>query len=129
MPVTATSARLSPIGTARFAVEYNRVGKLNWPDLVTFVRRNARIISMETDPDTGTVSIVGSQGIKMIDPATIERVGVDSRGLLRITTNAEVLEHNADSVRSGPQGYMMYDWKIDGVRGQEPRFKARLRAH
>lgn len=122
-------SKVEPSGLARFSVEYNRLGKLNWPDLVTFVRRNARIISMETDPDTGTVTITGSQAIKMIDPETIERVGLNSRGLLRVTTDAEVLEHNADSVRRGPQGYTLYDWKIDGVRGQEPKLKARLRAH
>lgn len=122
-------SKVESIGTARFAVEYNRFGKLNWPDLVTFVRRNARIISMETDPESGTVSIRGSQAIKMIDPATIERIGMTSRGLLRVTTDADVMEHNADSVRQGPQGYTLYDWKINGVRGQEPYLKARLRAH
>ncbi|EKV31503.1 hypothetical protein C882_3876 [Caenispirillum salinarum AK4] len=122
-------SKVEPTGTARFAVEYNRLGKLNWPELVTFVRRNARIISMETDPETGTVSVRGSQAIKMIDPETIERIGLNSRGLLRVTTNAEVIEHNADSVRSGPRGYTLYDWNINGVRGQEPRLKARLRAH
>lgn len=121
--------KVEPAGVARFSVEYNRLGKLNWPDLVTFVRRNARIISLETDPATGTVTITGSQAIKMIDPSTIEQMGVDSRGLLRVTTDAEVLEHNADSVRPGPLGYTRYDWKIDGVRGQEPRLKARLNAH
>lgn len=122
-------SRVEPVGPGRFSVTYNRLGKLNWPDLVTFVRRNARIITMETDPDTGTVTITGSQAIKLIDPATIERIGLNSRGLFRVTTNAGVVEHNADSVKPGPEDYTIYDWNIDGVRGQEPRLKARLRAH
>lgn len=122
-------SRVVPSGPARFSVTYNRVGKLGWPDLVTFVRRNARILAMETDPDAGTVTITGSQAIKMIDPETIERIGLNSRGLLRVTTEAPVLEHNADSVRRGPQGYTIYDWNINGIRGQEPRLVARLRAH
>ncbi len=112
-------------GPGTFSVEYNRVGKLARPDLVTFVRRNARIITMQTDED-GLVSLSASQAIKLIPPETIEQAGLNSRGLLRVTTNARVLEHNADSVRPGPQGFMLYDWKINGVRGQEPRMKAQL---
>lgn len=114
-------------GPGTFAVEYNRLGRLSRPDLVTFVRRNARILSMQTD-ETGQVTITGSQAIKMIDPGVIERAGLNSRGLFRITTNAPVVEHNADSVRPGPQGYTLYDWNINGVRGQEPHFIARLDA-
>lgn len=114
-----------PVGPGTFAVEYNRVGRLDLPDLVTFVRRNARIISMQTAED-GTITVTGSQAIKMIPPETIERAGLNSRGLFRITTNAEVIRHNADSVRLGPEGYVIYDWNINGVRGQEPHFEAKL---
>ncbi|GAA0569698.1 hypothetical protein [Caenispirillum bisanense] len=113
------------IGPGAFTVEYNRIGKLARPDLVTFVRRNARIISLQTD-EQGVVSMTASQAIKLIPPEAIEQAGLNSRGLLRVTTNARVLDHNADSVRPGPQGFMLYDWKINGVRGQEPRLKAQL---
>lgn len=124
----ARDSNFSTVKVARpgtFAVEYNRIGRLGRPDLVTFVRRNARVISMQTD-ETGMVTVTGSQAIKMIQPETIERAGLNSRGLFRITTNAPVIEHNADSVRQGPQGYLLYDWNINGVRGQEPHLVARL---
>jgi hypothetical protein len=104
-------------GDGSFKVAYERQGRLQPSDMVTFVRRNAIILEMRASPD-GRVTINGSS-LKTGDAETATAMGLDIQGEFRIITDGLVTEHNATSVRRY-QGYNLYIWKIDSAFSPAP---------
>ena len=57
----------------------------------------------------------------------LENIGMQTRGLFRIVTDAPVSEHNASAVRPAPMpGYVMYDWKLSSFRQPAPKLTLQL---
>lgn len=106
-------------GMGRFFVRYQREGWLDDRDTVTFVRRNAVILSMRTKDGVMSVAV---QGLGASDSQRIMGLGLDVKGELRVVTNAQVLEHNATMIKPFA-GYMVYIWKIDSIVSPPPRIK------
>ena len=76
--------------------------------------------------EAGNVEVNGS-GRAATYAKNFEAVGIKSLGLLRITTDAEVLEQNAGFSRaSTTPGYTQYDWRRRNLTDPPPRFVARL---
>jgi hypothetical protein len=114
------------LGKGRYRVRYEREGRFAGNhQMVTFVSRQEPIFRVLTT-ESGNVEVNGSgQGNKYAK--ALEEVGLNSSGLMRITTDAEVLEHNAQFERkSTAPGFTMYDWKPRTLRDPPPRFVAKL---
>jgi hypothetical protein len=117
---------VNSLGRGRFQVKYSREGRFfGAMQMVTFVSRQAPIFRIRTFED-GRVSVAGSgAGRQYADK--LKAVGLNTQGLFRIVTDAEVLEHNAEFVRaSSTPGYTIYDWRIRDFKDTPPRLIAKL---
>ncbi|TAL00214.1 MAG: hypothetical protein EPO08_14405 [Rhodospirillaceae bacterium] len=117
---------VNSLGRGRFQVKYEREGRfIGEHQMVTFVSRQAPIFRLRTFED-GRISVAGSgAGRQYADK--LEAVGLNSQGLFRVVTDAEVIEHNAQFVRaSTTPGFTVYDWRIRGFRDPPPRLIAKL---
>lgn len=106
------------LGKGRFLVKYEQQGVLDGNQLISFVRRNAPIISIKST-ENGMIAVYGA-AIKPSDAQRLTQVGIDMAGEFRVTTDARVLEHNASAVRAyGP--YTIYIWRIDNPLSPTPK--------
>jgi len=103
--------KIESMGQGRFKVEYEREGRMQVSQEVTFVRRNAIILLMKATPD-GKVTINGA-GLKPADAKTITDMGLDMKGQFDIITDGLVKENNATRVEPFQQ-YQRYVWVVEG---------------
>lgn len=97
-------------GKGRFAVEYERVGRLGKVQLTSLIRRDARLISLRS-MENGTI-IVKANAMKPSDAQILAELGLNMEGEFRITTDGNVVKHNATQVK--PFGTSkVYIWKIE----------------
>ncbi len=104
-------------GSGRFAVRYQREGSLDADALVTFVRRNANILSLKSK---NGVIVIRANALSATDSQRLMALGLQMRGEFRVVTDAEVLEHNANTVRPY-MGYLVYIWQVDNVLAPAPQ--------
>ncbi len=105
---------IEPQGNGRFRVFYERLGRFTGTRKVTFVRRSAEILGMETRTD-GTVHIRGG-GTNGRNPQELLDLRINPEGRLRIITNVPEVQQNAQKVTLGMPGYpdyRIYDWSLD----------------
>lgn len=108
---------LKRAGKGRFHVKYERMGRLEKVQLSALIRRDARMLALKSAQD-GTISIAGN-GVKPGDAQRMTELGINMRGEFRITTDGNVLRHNATEVR--PFGaYRVYIWKIENAFSPPP---------
>lgn len=111
-------------GMGRFFVRYEREGWLDQRDTITFVRRNAVILSLRSKNGVMSVAV---QGLSSAESQRMMGLGLDVKGELRVVTNAQVLDHNATQVKTYA-GYMVYIWKVDSVLSPPPRIQLKQEA-
>lgn len=104
-------------GKGRFHVKYERQGRLGKVQLSSFLRRDTRLISLKSNED-GTI-IVDANGVKSGDAQRMAELGITMEGEFRITTDGNVLKHNATEVRSFG-AYKVYVWKIENALSATP---------
>ena len=104
-------------GKGRFHVKYERQGRLGANQLVALIRRDARMLALKSKPD-GTI-IIDANGVKPGDAQRMAELGITMEGEFRITTDANVVNHNATEVRSFGQ-YKVYVWKIENALSLTP---------
>ncbi len=105
-------------GKGRFAVKYEREGRLDLVQLTSLLRRDSRILSMKANKD-GTIVVAGNS-VKAADAQQMAERGVTMKGEFRITTDANVIRHNATSVRTFGQ-YTVYVWRIENPLSPPPQ--------
>ena len=99
-----------------FRVKWQDQGDLLRAKMVTFIRRNAAMLTVSYADTTGLVSIYGASLTK----ENVERIaalGLGSEGQLRVITDAKVVSHNATSVIDNPKkgaNFKTYTWKVAG---------------
>jgi hypothetical protein len=108
---------LKRAGKGRFHVKYERMGRLGKVQLSALIRRDARMLALKSAED-GTIAIAGN-GVKPGDAQRMAELGISMRGEFRITTDANVLRHNATEVRPFGQ-YRVYIWKIENAFSPPP---------
>ena len=112
-------------GQGRFQVRYDRRGQISRTQVISFVRRNARIFELQATKN-GQVHFKG-RGTSDLQAEQLEDIGLRTRGLLRIVTDAPVHDHNATSVRQSQiPGYFIYDWRMTSFRQPEPKLTLQL---
>ena len=119
-------------------IEYHRRGifRVKWQDqgdlirakMVTFIRRNAAMLTVSYADTTGLVSIYGASLTKEnIDRVAALKLGTE--GQIRVITDAKVVSHNATSVADNPKkgaNFKTYTWKIAGFE-KPPKLTIALR--
>ncbi|MCR6632163.1 MAG: hypothetical protein NVV74_20115 [Magnetospirillum sp.] len=108
---------LKRAGKGRFHVKYERMGRLGKVQLTALLRRDARLIGLKSAED-GTIAIAAN-GVKPSDAQRMAELGISMRGEFRITTDGNVLRHNASEVRPFGQ-YKVYIWKIENAFSPPP---------
>jgi hypothetical protein len=93
---------------------------------INFVNRQNPIFRLKTFED-GRIGLFGSGQAKFY-AQRFEEVGLKMEGLVRVVTDAEVIEHNATFIRASPvPGFTQYDWRLRSLRDDPPRLIARLK--
>ncbi|MGE5546512.1 MAG: hypothetical protein ACM33T_06430 [Solirubrobacterales bacterium] len=108
---------LKRTGKGRFHVRYERTGRLGKVQLSAYLRRDARLLSLKSNED-GTI-IVSGNGVKPSDAQRMAELGLGMEGEFRVTTDANVIKHNATTVRPFGQ-YKVYIWKIENPLSPSP---------
>lgn len=109
--------RITPMGKGRFNVEYERVGRLGKVQLTSLIRRDARMLSLRS-LENGAI-VVRASSMKPSDAQILAQLGLNMSGEFRITTDANVVKHNATEVR--PFGTAkVYIWKIENALSPMP---------
>ncbi|ARJ65509.1 hypothetical protein WV31_07505 [Magnetospirillum sp. ME-1] len=97
-------------GKGRFAVEYERVGRLGKVQLTSLIRRDARLLSLRS-MENGAI-VIRANAMKPSDAQILAELGLNMEGEFRITTDGNVVKHNATQVK--PFGTSkVYIWKIE----------------
>jgi hypothetical protein len=109
---------ITALGRGRFNVTYSRQGRLGKEHLVALIRRDSRMLAMKSSPDN-RITIVASS-VKPTDADTMGKLGVSMQGEFRLTTDANVVEHNATEERR-MGNFKVYIWKIENVLSPVPR--------
>ena len=105
-------------GRGRFAVEYERAGRLGRVQLTALIRRDARMLALRS-LENGAV-VVAANAMKPSDAQILAELGLTMEGEFRVTTDANVVEHNATEVR--PFGTSkVYIWRIENPLSPMPR--------
>ena len=89
--------------------------------LVTFVRRNNNILSLKSEKG---VMVARAATMSASDGQRLMALGLNMKGEFRVITDAEVLEHNANTVRPYA-GYLVYIWQIENALAPPPRLVMR----
>jgi hypothetical protein len=111
-----------------FKVQWQNEGDLLTAKMVTFIRRNANMLSLSYVEDTGEMKVAGAS-ISTDNAKLLTQAGLGMDGELRVTTDAKVLAHNATLVRDNPAKgprFKTYVWKIVGF-GRSPSLVIALR--
>jgi hypothetical protein len=112
-----------------FRVKYERAGDLLQAKTMTFFRRNEYILGISYNSETGQISMLGKSLSRDIKDRLRES-GLDTSGELRVFTDANVVSHNATTVKPFPSkgpDYKMYTWKIQNLLAPTPALKIQAR--
>ncbi len=114
------------LGNGQFAVTYKRTGNLaTRAGLITFIRRNARILEIDSRPD-GKVTVKANTP-NMDKARPLAEAGLLIRGSLRVMSELRLMgQHNATAVYKDPNtDWIVYDWIIDGTKPVYPLIQFR----
>ncbi|MBB4285409.1 hypothetical protein [Roseospira goensis] len=111
--------RIEHEGAGRFRVFYQTTGHVEGDESYYFLRSNARVIAIVSRADG--VLVVRTHAISDENKNRLLAAGLDTRGKMRVATNRPVLQHNAQSRREGPGGFVYYDWTLRGLTDEPPR--------
>ncbi|MDX2144217.1 MAG: hypothetical protein SFV19_12750 [Rhodospirillaceae bacterium] len=118
---------VNSLGSGRFQVKYMREGQFaGAKQSFNFIARQGAMFRLRTTPDARV--ILAGSGQARIYADRFEEVGLKMQGLIRVVTDAEVIEHNATTVRqSRTPGFVQYDWRVRSLRDKPPKLVAKLK--
>lgn len=106
-----------------FKVNWKRQGDLFRARMVTFLRRNERLISIKYFKDKGTILVEGT-AIGATKAKKLMASGLNMQGQLRVRTDGRVIRHNATKVRRDKKrgnSVKIYSWTITSLFDPPPR--------
>ena len=112
------------LGHGRFRVKYlgpvrhgKAGGRLGQNELVSIIRRDVHMIRLKSNPDNQVVLL--AQSIRPTDAEALRSQGLNVNGEFRLTTDANVIQHNATEVKL-MGAYKVYIWKIENPLSPMP---------
>jgi hypothetical protein len=118
---------INSIGNGRYQVKFSKEGQFAGNrQSFSFATRQSAMFRLRTTEDARIILSASGQG--RMYAKRFEEVGLSMRGLFRVVTDAEVLEHNAQFVRATrTPGFTQYDWRIQSLRDMPPKLVAKLK--
>lgn len=105
------------LGNARYRVKYKRQSNILDHPSFSFVRRNAAFMMLKRGED-GLIRVEGDKPNKRYRDE-LKAKGYNIRGVVRVWTNARVLDHNAEQVIQGNP--TQYVWDILSFEQPTPK--------
>jgi len=105
------------LGNARYRVKYKRQSNILEHPSFSFVRRNAAFMMLKRGED-GLIRVEGDKPNKRYRDE-LKAKGYNIRGVVRVWTNARVLDHNAEQVIQGNP--TQYVWDIQSFEQPTPK--------
>ncbi|RVU36361.1 hypothetical protein EOI86_14210 [Hwanghaeella grinnelliae] len=105
------------LGNARYRVKYKRQSNILEHPSFSFVRRNAAFMMLKRGED-GLIQVEGDKPNKRYRDE-LKAKGYNIRGVVRVWTNARVLDHNAEQVIQGNP--TQYVWDIQSFEQPTPK--------
>jgi len=114
------------LGRGRYQVRYEREGRFQGTDqMVNFPSRQYAVFRISTNLRGEVTIAVSGRGYMYAD--SFEEVGLNTQGLFRVSTDGQVIDHNAQFIRQAPYpGFTMYDWRPRGFREVPPKIVVKL---
>lgn len=110
-------SEVSYLGQGRYRVKYRRQSNILKRPSFSFVRRNAPFMTVKRNAE-GLVTITGDRPNKKYRDELVAK-GFNTRGTVRIWTDARVIDHNAHEVIQGSS--TQYVWNIQSIQLPAPR--------
>jgi hypothetical protein len=109
--------KIEPKGRGRYSVKYERQGRLGQVQLVALIRRDARMLALRS-VENGAI-LIAANSIKPSDAQAMAELGLGMEGEFRVTTDANVVQNNATTVRDFGK-YRVYVWQIENALSPMP---------
>ncbi|HIJ42671.1 MAG: hypothetical protein QF511_06430 [Rhodospirillales bacterium] len=109
-----------------FKVHWEKKGDLLRTKMVTFLRRNANIISLKYVRTTGRITMTGT-AVAPSQAKRLSAMGLNITGELRLKTDANVVDHNATKVKKTKKHSKLYIWKLKSIFDPSPNLVISVR--
>ena len=110
-------SEVSYLGQGRYRVKYRRQSNILERPSFNFVRRNAPFMTIKRNAE-GLITLTGDRPNKQYRDELVAK-GFNTRGVVRLWTDARVLDHNANQVIQGNP--TQYVWDIRSIQQPAPR--------
>jgi len=108
------------LGKAKFKVKFERRGNIRREKTFDFVRFNSRFLGLKRLKDDTVVVFGGRPNPRALEQ--LEKAGLKANGVLRVWTNAQIKDHNAQDIKPAG-GLRIYIWTIKSLKQKPPRLK------
>ena len=109
-----------------FRIKWEKQGDILKSKMVTFLRRNENLFSVSYNKNKALVSMRGTS-ISQVNAQRLVDAGIGVQGILRVKTDARVIEHNAQNVKKGEGREKIYTWRINSPFDPSPKLFFNLR--
>lgn len=102
-----------------FNVSWHKTGDLLHSKMISFIRRNEKLLTLKYVKTTGEISMSGTS----LSNAQAERLtnrGLNIGGTIKVRTDARVVRHNATSVVDNGMRWYTYTWRLRSVYDPTP---------
>ena len=107
------------LGRARYSARYERQGHLGLERTLYFIRRNAKILTIEYNYEVEEITVRGAT-LRTDQKKLLAEMGLSMKGQLRVRTDAKVIQQNADRVVQDGLS-QTYIWFIENIYGPAPK--------
>ena len=112
--------KIEYLGKAKFKVKFERRGNIRREKTFDFVRFNSRFLGLKRLKDDTVVVFGGRPNPRALEQ--LEKAGLKANGVLRVWTNAQIKDHNAQDIKPAG-GLRIYIWTIKSLKQKPPRLK------
>ena len=102
-----------------FKVRWRKAGDLLHSKMISFIRRNEKLLTLKYLKDSGEISLSGTSLSDKQAQRLADR-GLAMAGTVRLRTDARVVRHNATSVAQDGPSWSTYTWRLRSVYDPTP---------
>ncbi len=103
----------------KFKVRWHKAGDLLRSKMISFIRRNEKLLTLKYVKDTGEISLTGTSLSRKQAKRLTDR-GLEMAGTLTVRTDARVVRHNATSVVEDGMSWYTYTWRLQSAYDPTP---------
>ena len=109
-----------------FRVRWEKSGDLLRSKMISFIRRNERLLSLKYVSTSGQITLNGTSVSRSRAQQLIDK-GLGIAGALTVRTDAKVVDHNAHSVTEDQFRWRTYSWRVRSPFDPSPRLVITMR--